>query len=41
MRWIHPRGFFFCRGLIHQAHLYEYINKLNGFDFYYVWACLL
>ncbi|KKN27371.1 hypothetical protein LCGC14_0865210, partial [marine sediment metagenome] len=23
--------------LIHQTHLFEYINNLNGFDFPYVW----
>ncbi|MBA7642328.1 hypothetical protein ES703_50018 [subsurface metagenome] len=28
-------GFFFCRGLIYQAHLFEYTNKLNGFNFSY------
>ncbi len=27
---------FFCRGLIYQAHLIEYINKLDGFNFSYV-----
>ncbi|KKN62035.1 hypothetical protein LCGC14_0515870 [marine sediment metagenome] len=25
---------FFCRGLIHQTHLFEYINKLKGFLFF-------
>ncbi len=29
-------GLVLCRGLIHQAHLFEYINKLNGFNFSYV-----
>jgi hypothetical protein len=28
---------FLCRGLIYQAHLFEYINNLNGFGFSYVW----
>jgi hypothetical protein len=27
---------FLFRGLIHQTHLFEYINNLKGFDFSYV-----
>ena len=30
---------FLCRGLIYQAHLFEYINELNGFYLSYV--CVL
>ncbi len=26
----------YCRDLIHQAHLFDYINKLNSFNFSYV-----
>jgi hypothetical protein len=27
------QGLVLCRGLIYQAHLFEYIDKLNGFNF--------
>ncbi len=31
------QGFdFFCKGLIYQAHLFECINKLSGFNFSYI-----
>ncbi len=37
MGLIHSQGFdLCCRGLIYQAHLFEYINKLNGFNFSYI-----
>ena len=36
MRLVHPQGIVLCRGLIHQAHNFEYINKLTGFNYSYI-----
>ncbi len=34
---IHSQEFdLYCRGLIYRTHLFDYINKLNGFNFSYV-----